>query len=217
MPTCPNGHEVDADVAFCRQCGASMTPLTQVTQVARTTVVPPHPPVAAPPEDLGPEPTSNMAVYVLAAAIVLIGLVVIGIALVLGSGNNNSGQPGPLAQPTQTSATSGSSPSPTSHGSASTTATALPAGGTKCPGNDPGGGTYGTIGSETSCGFVQAVYSSYVDKWGLNVPSSETRTVSATSPATGRTYTNIICTSGKPWVICVGGNNNTAHMFFSPP
>ena len=89
MPTCPNGHPVDADVAFCRQCGASMTPLTQGGAHAadaprRTTVVPPHPPVRIPPEDTRPAPASNTAVYVLAGVIVFLGLVGIAIALLFG-------------------------------------------------------------------------------------------------------------------------------------
>lgn len=200
MPICPNGHEVDANTAFCRQCGASMTPLTQA------------PPPTAVHRRASP---SNTAVYVLAGVIVLVGLVAIGIALVLDSGGGGTtGQSSPTSQPTTAAP---SSPGVSQGPSASATATALPAGGTLCPGANAAGGTYGTIGSETSCGFVQAVDASYVHAGGATVPSGQTRRVSAISPATGIRYTNIVCTSGDPWVTCVGGKNNTAHLFFSHP
>ena len=190
MPTCPNGHEVDADVAFCRQCGASLAP-------RETTYLAPTEPQAR----AASAAQSNTAIYVLAAIIVLIGLVGIGLALVLGSGND-SGRPTPIAQ------TVPSTPPSTS---------VVPAGGIKCSGTINGGGEFGTIGSETSCGFAQAVARSYLDTAGLNQPEGQSTTVTATSPATHRTYSNIVCTVGKPWVTCVGGNNNTARMFFAHP
>lgn len=200
MPICPNGHEVDADVAFCRQCGASLTPLTQV-----------QPLLTAAPRQTSP---SNTAVYVLAGVIVLVGLVAIGIALVVGSGGGTAPQTSPSSP--QATATS-SSPSNGQSPSASPTGPALPAGGTRCPGTNAAGGTYGTIGTDTSCGFAQAVDASYVDAGGATTPSGQTRRVTATSPATGVRYTNILCTSGDQWVTCVGGKDNTAHLFFSHP
>lgn len=214
MPTCPNGHEVDADTAFCRQCGASLTPWAQVADEARqTTVVPPHPAVAARPEETAPASPSNTAVYVLAGVIVLLGLVGIGIALLLGSGGDHTGRPTPGGQSLNTPSPSSGPSGPSS----SSTAADTPSGGARCPGTGPGGSTFGTVGSETSCGFARAVDAAYVDTWGPNVPIGQTRRVSATSPTTGRTYANIECTSGQPWVTCVGGNNNSAHVFFSRP
>ena len=216
MPTCPNGHEVDAHVAFCRQCGASLAPLAQAEDAAaRTTVIPPHPPVTAAPEQPA-APTSNTAVYVLAGVIALIGLVGIGIALLLGSDGDNTGRPTPTAPSLQTP-TTGTAPTPSQHASATPTSATPPTGGTICPGTGPGDSTVGTIGSETSCGFAQAVDAAYRDAAGLNAPDGQTTKVSATSPTTGKTYHNIVCTSGKPWVTCVGGNHNTAHLFFSHP
>lgn len=209
MPTCPNGHAVDADVAFCRQCGASLAPARPL--YADETAVAPVPPAPAPAAHVRPAAQSNTAVYVLAGVIVLIGLVGIGLALVLGS-NDNSGRPTPVAQ-----SPSGSPTGQTPQGSATPSPTAFPAGGTQCPGTVQGGGTFGTIGSETSCGFVQAVYRSYLDTAGLNQSQGQTTTVSAKSPATHRTYDNIVCTAGSPWVTCVGGNDNTARMFFAHP
>ena len=215
MPTCPNGHEVDANVAFCRQCGASLTPLAQAADpAAQTTVVPAHPAVTAPPEHPQPAAPSNTAVYVLAGVIALIGLVGIGIALLLGSEGDNTGRPTPTAPSLQTPAT-GDTPSQSA--SATPTSAAPPTGGTTCPGTGPGGSTFGTIGPETSCGFAQAVDAAYVDAAGLNAPSGQTSKVSATSPTTGKRYRNIVCTSGHPWVTCVGGKHNTARMFFSHP
>jgi hypothetical protein len=209
MPTCPNGHPVDANIAFCRQCGAPLAPPDEPT-----VVLAPVPPTSRRAEARPAQ--SNTAVYVLAGIIVLIGLVGIGLALLLGS-NDNTGGPTPASQNT-VSTPPRSSPSATPHHKASTPAeVAIPAGGTKCPGTVSGGGAFGTIGSETSCGFVQAVYDSYVNTAGLNEAQGQTTTVTATSPATGRTYTNIVCTVGSPWVTCVGGNNNTARMFFAHP
>lgn len=217
MPTCPNGHVVDADVAFCHQCGASMTPLAQVADARpRTTVVPPHPPVRVAPEESVPAPPSNTAVYVLAGVIVLIGLVGIGVALLLGSGGDNSGRLNPAAPSVQTP-TTGAAPTPSQAPSATPTSAVPPTGGTTCPGTGPGDSTVGTIGPETSCGFALAVDTAYRDAAGLDAPSGQTTKVSATSPTTGKTYDNIVCTSGRPWVTCVGGNHNTAHLFFSHP
>lgn len=206
MPTCPNGHEVDASVAFCRQCGASIAPMDEPTVVlAPVPTAPPARTRAARPAQ------SNTAVYVLAGIIVLVGLVGIGLALLLGS-NNDTGGPPPISQ-TVTTPTSGSSPT----ASQSPTASAIPAGGTRCPGTVDGSREFGTIGSETSCGFVQAVFQSYIGTATGNEAQGQSTTVSATSPATHRTYRNIVCTVGAPWVTCVGGNNDTARMFFARP
>lgn len=209
MPICPNGHEVDANTAFCRQCGAPLAPPDEPT-VVLAPVPSAHSHAAARPAQ------SNTAVYVLAGALVLIGLVAIGLVLVLGGSNDDSGRPTPIAQDTVST-----SPSPSStgrhHPSASPTGVAIPAGGTTCPGTLSGGGTFGTIGSETSCGFVQAVEASYVDSVGLNQSPGQTATITATSPATGKTYTGIVCTVGDQWITCVGGNNDTARMFFAHP
>lgn len=207
MPTCPNGHEVDANIAFCRQCGAPLAPPDEPTVVLA--------PLAPAGGRAAPRPTqSNTAVYVLAGIIVLIGLVGIGLALVLGS-NDNTGRV-PVSQDT-VSAPPSSSPSAAPRHTSTPAEVAIPAGGTKCPGTVTGGGAFGTIGSETSCGFVQAVYGSYVNTAGPNPAQGQTTTVTATSPATHRTYDNIVCTVGNPWVTCVGGNNNTARMFFAHP
>jgi len=217
MLICPNGHEVDGGVAYCRQCGAPLAPQEEPTVVLPLAVTPPAPAArhAAP---AVPHTQSNTAVYVLAAVIVVIGLTGIGLALVLGSGSDDSGRPAPVAQDTQSAGGSTPSSSPSSSPRASSTPTdALPAGGSRCPGTVAGGGEFGTIGSETSCGFVQAVYSSYIDTVGLNQSQGQTATVSATSPATHKTYDNIACTVGTSWVTCVGGNNNTARMFFAHP
>ncbi|MGN6161344.1 MAG: hypothetical protein ACTHOG_06510 [Marmoricola sp.] len=218
MPFCPNGHEVDGTVAFCRQCGASMTPYDAPTLVdappvdVRTEA----PLVEMLPADGAPAPVvarpSNTAVYVLAAVLVVIGLVGIGLALVLGS-SNSSGRPTPTSHATPGA---GVSPTGASDGS-SPTAAALPAGGTRCPGSVGSGGAFGTIGSETSCGFVQAVYQSFVDAGGLNEAQGQQVKVTATSPATHQAYDNIVCTVGASWVTCVGGNADSARMFFTHP
>lgn len=208
MPTCPNGHEVDHDVAFCHQCGDRLGAYDEPTVVLA-------PVPTAPPAQARPAP-SNTAVYALAASIVVIGLVAIGLALVLGS-RGNSGRPTPTTQPTASVPTGGSSPSSSPRGSTSPTGATVPVGGTTCPGTVDGGGAFGTIGPETSCGFVQAVYRSYVDTVGLHQAQGQTATISATSPTTHKTYDNIACTVDASWVTCVGGNKNTARMFFAHP
>ncbi|MGN6722051.1 MAG: hypothetical protein ACTHJM_05515 [Marmoricola sp.] len=214
MLICPNGHEVDGGVAFCRQCGAPLAPQEEPTVVLPLAVTPP--PTQQPAPRAARHPQSNTAVYVLAGVIVLIGLVGIGLALLLGS-NDNTGGPTPVSQDTVSTQPSSSPSARPHHKSSAAKEVAVPVGGTKCPGTVTGGGEFGTIGSETSCGFVQAVYSSYVNTAGPSQPQGQTTTVTATSPATGRTYTNIVCTVGTPWVTCVGGNNNTARMFFAHP
>ena len=207
MPTCPNGHEVDADTAFCRQCGAYLVPPDEPTVVLPLAAMPPAQAARRPAQ-------SNTAVYALAAVIVVIGLVGIGLALVLGSGGT-SGRPTPVTDATPSASAGGSTASSSPRPTAATKP--LPAGGTPCAGTVGGGGKFGTIGSETSCGFVQAVYQSYVGTAGSNPAQGQTTTVSETSPATHKTYDNIVCTAGDPWVTCVGGNDNTARMFFAHP
>lgn len=211
MPTCPNGHDVDPDVAFCRQCGASLTPREEPTLVGIPLVEEP-----AGTRAHARSSQSNTAVYVLAGLIVIVGLAAIGYALVRGSGDD-SGRPSPISQPTSNPTVGGSTPTPSPQHSSSPTAAAPPDGGTLCPGSVAGGGRFGTIGSETSCGFVQSVYASYTDTAGLSQQSGQSATVSATSPTTHKTYKNIVCTVGATWVTCVGGNNNTARMFFAHP
>jgi len=207
MPTCPNGHEVDASVAFCHQCGAPLAP-----PEARTTVHVQAPPVVRQPSP--PRPPSNLAVYVLAGIIVVIGLAAIGFSLIQGS--DNLGGPTSVVPNTTPPPSSGApKSSPTPHPSA--TASQVPAGGTACSGSVGSNGTFGTIGSETSCAFVQSVYQAYVNAGGVSQAQGQSLTVTATSPATHRTYSNIVCTAGSPWVTCVGGNNNTARMFFTHP
>lgn len=88
----------------------------------------------------------------------------------------------------------------------------MPAGGKLCPSLIKGKYQYGTFGSNTSCGFVRAVYNAW-EASGNQSP------VSATSPATHETYHNIVCTvdATASWATCVGGRNNSAHMFFALP
>lgn len=89
---------------------------------------------------------------------------------------------------------------------------AMPAGGTLCPGLIKGKYQFGTMGSNTSCGFVRAVYNAW-ESSGNQSP------VTATSPATHETYKNIVCTvdSTQSWATCVGGRKNSARMFFALP
>lgn len=228
LTRCPNGHPLDPGVRFCRVCGASLTPLTDETalSVPQTPLAPVAPPVYPPstqvqppivptqqPASLPPAPQpkhdSNRAIYAIAGAVIFLGIIAIAVALVMGSGNNNQKPPETVSggtTPTTGATTGANTPSPSSSPSAS--ANAGPDGGKVC--GSANGIAFGTIGSMTSCDFAGAVYQAYVSSG-----NTQGQPISATSPVTHKDYTNIVCTPAGQWVTCVGGNNNTARVFFA--
>lgn len=246
MPTCPNGHTVAPGNAFCHHCGATIAgdqtivrpaPLADDTAeraaipaVAGETVVQPQPPTYAPPFNPGPptmpppvamggyEPpqerrNNNAVIYWVAGLVILLAIGGVTAALLLNSGgsNNDSQSKNPITNPTiATSPTP--SMTPTTSGPSQTAQAPMPAGGSLCAGLILGKYQFGTIGTNTSCGFVRAVYKAW-ESSGNQSP------VTATSPATHETYSNIVCTvdSTRSWATCVGGRNNSAQMFFALP
>lgn len=209
---CPHGHSLDPGVRFCRQCGASAAPsvVETVPEQAR--------PVYS---DDGSHPRreSNSVIYAIAGAVIFLGIVAIAVALVLasGSGPQNPSSVSAQANPSPASGPSASTgstapSSPTSTVSPGSSASAVPAGGTLCPGLTSGANpvAFGTIGSMTSCDFAGAVYQAYAA-----AGNAQNQPLTAVSPVTHKTYTNIVCTASGQWVTCVGGENNTARMFFA--
>lgn len=188
---CPHGHPVDPGLRFCRVCGASVV-AGSVSGATRN---------------------SNAVIYAVAGVVIVLGLVAIVVALLLGSGGGSQKPPGTSLPtgvvttpgPTATRTTPGSSPSPPP----SSTVSGGPAGGRLCSGT-VNGLVYGTIGSMTSCDFAGAVYQAYAA-----AGSAQGQPLTATSPVTHKTYTNIVCTASGRWITCVGAENNTAQVFFA--
>lgn len=88
----------------------------------------------------------------------------------------------------------------------------VPAGGALCTGVSHGAAArLGVVGSHTSCDFAAQVRRAYLAADG----HGQDLQVAATSTITHRTYRNIVC-SGGTFVVCVGGNGNTAKVFFRP-
>ncbi|WP_425302318.1 protein kinase domain-containing protein [Nocardia neocaledoniensis] len=86
----------------------------------------------------------------------------------------------------------------------------LPAGAQPCESGSTGG-AFGkaAIGSTvTSCGFAEAVRAAYASGGGEAGP----RSVVATSPVTGRTYT-MDCTPAGKLVTCTGGENAVVYVY----
>lgn len=221
LTQCPNGHPLDPGVRFCRVCGASLTPRTDETMlsmpqtplapVSRSTLVQPPVLPTQQPAPLPPAPPphdSNRVIYAVAGTVIVLGIIAIAVALVMGSGNNNQKPPAAVSGATTptTGATGANTPSPSSSPSAS--ATAGPDGGKVC--GSANGVAFGTIGSMTSCDFAGAVYQAYVASG-----NTQGQPLSATSPVTHKDYTNIVCMASGQWVTCVGGDNNTARVFFA--
>ena len=85
----------------------------------------------------------------------------------------------------------------------------VPSGGALCP--SKGARRIGVLGKHTSCDFADQVRHAYLAAGG----HGQALTVSATSTITHQTYRNIACSGGR-YVVCVGGEGNTARVFFGP-
>ncbi|MGW4773914.1 protein kinase domain-containing protein [Nocardia sp. NPDC004278] len=131
------------------------------------------------------------------------------------SGNSKDAQAGAQVTTTAARATAGSTTPPTTSTSkAAPTSVTLPAGATHCTTGQPVSGTFtqsATGSSVTSCGFAEAVRQAYADSAATNV-SRSSRSVVATSPVTGRTYT-MNCVADGPLVTCTGGENAVVYIY----
>ncbi|MFX0575138.1 protein kinase domain-containing protein [Nocardia nepalensis] len=130
------------------------------------------------------------------------------------SGNSSDAQAGAQVTTTAARTTGGSTPPSTSTTKAAPTSVTLPAGATQCTTGQPVTGTFSqsaTGSSVTSCGFAEAVRKAYADSAATNV-SRSSRSVVATSPVTGRTYT-MNCVADGPLVTCTGGENAVVYVY----
>lgn len=85
----------------------------------------------------------------------------------------------------------------------------VPSGGVLC--KRAGATRLGVVGKHTSCDFADRIRQSYLAAGG----HGQQLTVTATSAVTHRTYRNIGCSAGT-YVVCVGGEGDTARVFFGP-
>jgi serine/threonine-protein kinase len=137
---------------------------------------------------------------------------------VLGSGKSGDSTMQSGAQVTTTAAIGTSGRSTASPSTATTkaapTSVPLPAGATNCTNGQPISGSFtqsATGSSVTSCGFAEAVRKAYAESAATNV-SRSSRSVVATSPVTGRTYT-MNCVADGQLVTCSGGENAVVYVY----
>ncbi|WP_228002995.1 serine/threonine-protein kinase [Nocardia australiensis] len=177
----------------------------------------------------GPDPYDRSSNRRSVLTPVLIGLaVVVAIAVggvvgwqVLGSGDTTTSAAGGESGVTSTStARPGANPGPattaptTSSASTSSTPAALPAGASPCSNGQSASGNYtraATGSGVTSCQFAEAVREAYAESATANV-SRSSRSVVATSPVTGRTYT-MNCVAEGQVVTCSGGENAVVYVY----
>jgi hypothetical protein len=86
----------------------------------------------------------------------------------------------------------------------------VPLGGALCP-RSATTARLGVVGRHTSCDFAAQVRRSYLAAGG----HGQDLTVSARSTITHKKYKDIRCSAGT-YVVCVGGEDNTATVFFGP-
>ncbi len=109
--------------------------------------------------------------------------------------------------PTRTRTTATATPRPTATPPAYPDVTARPGAKLCAPsGSGPYSGV-ATGNASTSCAFALNVRAAYVGA-GVN---GATRTVQASSPVTGKTYT-VVCSGDQP-AVCTGGNNGYVLLF----
>ncbi len=137
---------------------------------------------------------------------------------VLSSGKSGDSNVQAGAQVTTTAATGttggATRPPSTSTTKAAPTSVTLPAGATNCTNGQPVSGSYtqsATGSAVTSCGFAEAVRKAYAESAATNV-SRSSRSVVATSPVTGRTYT-MNCVADGQLVTCTGGENAVVYVY----
>ncbi|MFD6157887.1 protein kinase [Nocardia sp. NPDC060256] len=160
---------------------------------------------------------------------ILVGVVVIVVIAVVGavgwqvfSSRNvahpteqQAGAPVPTASP-QAPASGSSSAPPVASTPAKPTTVTLPAGAKPCTQGNSASGTFtksATGSAATTCAFAEEVRRAYAETNTANTVSREApRTVTATSPVTGRTYT-MNCLSEGQLVTCSGGENAVVYVY----
>ncbi|MFI6999737.1 protein kinase [Nocardia sp. NPDC050175] len=160
---------------------------------------------------------------------ILVGVVVIVVIAVVGavgwqvfSSRNvahpteqQAGAPVPTASP-QAPASGSSSAPPVASTPAKPTTVTLPAGAKPCTQGNSSSGTFtksATGSAATTCAFAEEVRRAYAETNTANTVSREApRTVTATSPVTGRTYT-MNCLSEGQLVTCSGGENAVVYVY----
>ncbi|MFF7941353.1 protein kinase [Nocardia gamkensis] len=123
--------------------------------------------------------------------------------------------PAPAARPS-TQAPTRTSSSPATSTSAKTTPVTLPPGAKPCGQGQAASGTFtqsATGTPVTSCAFAEAVRSAYAANGAAqNATRDAPRTVVATSPVTGRSYT-MNCLPEGSLVTCSGGENAVVYVY----
>ncbi|MFI6041369.1 protein kinase [Nocardia sp. NPDC051321] len=160
---------------------------------------------------------------------ILIGVVVIVVVAVVGAigwqvfssrnvaqpSEQQAGAPVPTASP-QAPAPGSSSAPPVASTPAKPTTVTLPAGAKPCTQGTSASGTFtksATGSAATTCAFAEEVRRAYAETTTANTISREgPRTVTATSPVTGRTYT-MNCLSEGQLVTCSGGENAVVYVY----
>ncbi|MEV5836172.1 protein kinase [Nocardia sp. NPDC052112] len=137
-------------------------------------------------------------------------------ALNSGKSGDSTVQAGAQVTTTAPVGTTGGATTPRSSSTtkAAPTSVTLPAGATNCSNGQPVSGNYtqsATGSSVTSCGFAEAVRKAYAESAATNV-SRSARSVVATSPVTGQTYT-MNCVADGQLVTCTGGENAVVYVY----
>ncbi|MFE9575734.1 protein kinase [Nocardia sp. NPDC006044] len=182
-------------------------------------------------EDYGPEADSYASTGKRRSVVlpILIGVVVIVVIAVVGAigwqvftsrnvappADQQAGAPVPTAS-AQPPAPGSSSPPPVASTPAKPTTVTLPAGAKPCTQGSSAAGSFtksATGSAATTCAFAEEVRRAYAESNTASTASRESsRSVVATSPVTGRTYT-MNCLSEGQLVTCSGGENAVVYVY----
>ncbi|GAA5084615.1 hypothetical protein GCM10023319_29780 [Nocardia iowensis] len=172
-------------------------------------------------DDTGKRRSIVLPILVAVATIVVIAVVgavgwqVFGSTKVAPTSDQHAGAPAPTAAPQATTPGTSSAPPVTSTPAKPTTVT-LPAGAKPCSQGDSASGGFSksaTGSAATTCAFAEEVRRVYAQtSTSQNVSREAPRTVVATSPVTGRTYT-MNCLSEGQLVTCSGGENAVVYVY----
>lgn len=170
-----------------------------------------------------PESQRSIVLPILVAVLIIVVIAVGGAVgwSVLGSPDQGSGADNRAGATVTSASPRGTTPggaaattaAPTTTSSAPTSVT-LPAGAKSCSTGQPAPGTFtqSAAGSEvTSCPFAEAVRQAYAQS-AAAASSRAPRSVVATSPVTGRTYT-MNCVAEGQMVVCTGGENAVVYVY----
>lgn len=157
----------------------------------------------------------GVAVIVVIAVVGAIGWQVFSSRNVAPPTEQQAGAPVPTASP-QAPAPGSSSAPPVASTPAKPTSVTLPAGAKPCTQGSAASGPFtksATGSAATTCAFAEEVRRAYAETTTANTVSREgPRSVTATSPVTGRTYT-MNCLSEGQLVTCSGGENAVVYVY----